>query len=367
MVSTRNSSFVIRNFSWAHASLLLSGLTSLSIAANFNKALPSGASMRRSSLVFILFLALAALWLVQPAMADYKQGIAFYNQGRYDRAIQELKPDLDQNPDWEPGHRLLGLCYLNLKNNALAVSSLSRAVQLKSQAFSTYYGLGLAYFNMQKYDNCISALNQGEPLAAKEKEPDKERAKLSKLRGSAYFRMNKYNEAASDLTNALRVNQSDWADYSMLGLSYLSIDRTDEAIQALEKALSMKPGQSAIAETLGKAYLKKGASALSSKQYGPAAQALLKAKDYDPKNGYVYYNLAEAYLFEKRYPEAEKALTQALELMPNSLDAYVRLGLVYEKQKKWDPALDAYKKADAISPSKAIKDSIARVMENKKK
>lgn len=323
--------------------------------------------MKKFLLICVPAVVFAALWLVEPAKADYKQAIAYYTQGRYKEAIQEIRQDLDQNPEWEVGHRLLGLCYLGQKNYALAQSSLSRAVQLKSPAYSTYYGLGLAYFNLQKYDNCIAALNQGEPLAAKEREPDKERAKLSKLRGSAYFRMNRYEEAVNDLTSAIRVNQSDWADFSMLGICYLNLNRIDEAIQTLEKALSMKPGQTAITEALGKAHFKKGVAALSSKQYGPAAQALLKARDYDPKNGYIYYNLAETYLFQKRYPEAEKALIQTLELLPNSLEAYVRLGLVYEKQKKWDLALNAYKKADGISPSKAVKEAMDRVTENKKK
>src|SRR5262245_42094133 len=48
------------------------------------------------------------------ARADYKQAFAYYQQQRYDKAIQELKPDLDQNPDWEFGHRLAGLSYLGL-------------------------------------------------------------------------------------------------------------------------------------------------------------------------------------------------------------------------------------------------------------
>lgn len=317
--------------------------------------------MKKASFILILMMGIAGMCLLQPAMADYKQAVAYYNQGRFDKAIQELKPDLDQNPDWEPGHRLLGLCYLSLKNNALAVSSLSRAVQLKSKTFSTYYGLALAYFNMQKYDSCVAALNQGDDFAG-----SGDKGKLSKLRGAAYFRLSKFGEAAGELTNALRASQSDWADFSMLGISYFNLGRTDEAIQTLERALSMKPGQSMIMDTLGKAYLKKGAAALSSKQYGPAAQALAKARDYDPKNGFIFYNLAEAYLFEKRYPEAERALLQTTDLMPNSLEAYSRLGLVYEKQKKWDLALNAYKKADAISPSKGTKDAIARVTENKK-
>ena len=323
--------------------------------------------MRRYAFIGFVALILANGLLVVPVKADYKQAVAFYNQKRFDKAIQELKTDLDRNPDWEFGHRLLGLCYLGLNNNALAVSALSRAIQLKSTAFSAYYGLGQAHFNMQKYENCIAALNQGESLAAKEKEPEREKAKLYKLRGSAYYQTGKYEDAKEDLTNAIRVNQSDWTVFSMLGVSYFNLNRLDEAIQTLEKALSMKPGQSETTDILGKAYFKKGVAALSGKQYAAAVQSLLKARDSNPKNGYVFYNLAEAYLFQKKYPEAEKALNQAAELMPRSPEVNWRMGLVYEKQKKWDLALNAYKKAGEISPSKEIKEAIARVTENKKK
>jgi tetratricopeptide (TPR) repeat protein len=315
----------------------------------------------------LLIPALAAVLLAPGASADYKQAVAYYNQKRYTEAIQELKPDLDKNPNWEFGHRLLGLCYLALDNNALAANSLSYAAKLKSTAFSTYYGLGQAYFNMQKYDDSISALNQAEPLAEKEKDPaekEKSKTKLYRLRGSAYYRMNEFDEAAGDLTKALKTDPSSWADYSMLGVSYFNLNRTDEAIQALEKAHSMKPGQSATVETLGKIYLKAGTDALSQKQYAAAASALQKAKEYDPKNGYICYNLAEAYLFSKKYPEAEKELIQAAEMMPQSAEVYERMGLVYEMQKKWDLALKSYEKGNRIRPSKSIQEALERVENN---
>jgi tetratricopeptide (TPR) repeat protein len=310
---------------------------------------------------------LAAALSVRTAHSDYKQAVAYYNQRQYDKAIQELKKDLDSNPDWEFGHRLLGLCYLGLRNNALAVSSLSRAAQLKSPAFATYYALGQAYFNMQKYDNCIAALNQAEPLAAKEKDPEKEALRLLRLRGAAHFELQRYGDAVEDLTRVLRQNPSDWTDHYRLGISYFKLNRTEEAVQTLEKALSMKPEQSDIRDVLAKAYLKKGGAALSGKQYAAAVQSLLKAKEYDPQNGYVDFNLGEAYLFEKKYPEAEKALNQAAQSMPGNAEVYGRLGLVYEKQKKWDLALKAYKKAGELSSAKWITDAIARVKENSKR
>jgi tetratricopeptide (TPR) repeat protein len=303
----------------------------------------------------------AIVLLAVTAPADYKQAIAYYNRGEFEKAIQELKPDLERNPDWESGHRLLGLCYLGLKNNALAVSSLSRAVQLKSPAFSTYRGLALAYFNMQRYDDCVSALSQGEARAA---EGDK--YILYHLRGSAFFRLQKYNEALADLTNAIRLNQSEWTDFSQLGICYFNQGRLDEAIQTLQKTDAMKAGQPIVAEYLGKSYFKKGVAALGAKQYGQAVESLLKAKDYSPKDGYAYFNLGEAYVFQKNFAAAEKAYAQAMDLLPKNADVLTRMGLVYENLKKWDQALSAYQQANEIAPSPKLKEAIARVTEAKK-
>jgi tetratricopeptide (TPR) repeat protein len=339
--------------------LWFDGLTLKIDIATFMRTLKE-ARMRNASFRWLSFISIAIFFQIQTLRADFKQAVAYYNQGQYAKAIQEMKPELDKNPDWEPGYRILGLSYLGLGDNANAISFLTQAIDKKSTAFSTYFGLAQAYFARKEYDNCIGALNKGDDFAAKEK------VKLFKLRGAAYFKTGNFNDAVSDLTNAIRLDPSNPSDFAALGAAYLNLDRVDEGIEALEKSLSMKAGQSAAIDLLGKAYFKKGVSSLTEKQYAAAVQHLMKAKDYDPKNGYIYYRLAEAYLFQKKYPEAEKALNQTLELLPNNADAYERKGLVYEKQKKWDLALSVYKKADQINPSKITKESIARVIENRK-
>ncbi len=301
------------------------------------------------------------------AVADYKQAVAYYMQGRYDKAIQEIKPDLDANPDWEFGHRLAGLSYLRLRNNALAIASLTRAVQLKSKAFSTYLGLGQAYFNLQRYDSCIEALSQGEPLAASEKEPEKERYKLLQLRGYAYYHLQKFSEAVNDLQAAIRISGTDWADYSHLGIALYNLRRDDDAPPALLKALALKPGHSTTAEYIAKTYFRKGVGALSAKQYDQALDLFRKARDYNPKDGFIYYNMAEAYIFQKNFAEAEKSLNQALDIMPRSAEVMQRLGLVYEKQKKWDLSLSSYQKAYDINQSPGLKAAIDRVSELKQR
>lgn len=320
--------------------------------------------MKRVCAIVPSALLLAALCTV-PARADYKQAVMYYNQGRFDKAIQELKPDLDRSPDWEFGHRLVGLSYLGLKNNALAVSSLTRAAQLKSTAFSTYLGLGQAYFNMQKYDNAMQALSQAEGLVGKEGEQEK--YKLYHLRGSTEYMAERWQSAAADLTAAIRISSADWTDFSQLGIAYYNLNRPDDAVQALTKALAMKAGHTATAEYLGKAYFKRGVAALSAKQYGQAVENFRKAREYNPRDGFALYNLAEAELFQKNYAEAERSLNQALDLMPRSAEVLQRLGLVYEKQKKWDQSLNAYKRASELNPSPGLKEAISRVQELKKR
>ena len=318
--------------------------------------------MKRTVLLWIV----AAVLGAADAGADYKQAYAYYQQQRYDKAIQELKPDLDQNPDWEFGHRLVGLSYLALKNNALAVASLSRAVQLKSNTPSTYLGLAQAYFNMKRYDNTLQALAQGEPFI---KTAD-DRYKVFYLKGSAEYALEKYSEAANDCAAALREkggSGGDWTIYSQLGIAYFNLKRYDEAIQALQKALTLKPGHNVTAEFLGKSYFRKGVAALQAKQYDAAIEQLRKARESAPKDGFISYNLGEAHLFLKNYSEAERAYNQALEQMPRSAEVFQRLGLVYEKQKKWELSLNAYNKANELNPTPGLKEAIDRVAEQKKR
>jgi len=306
----------------------------------------------------LIWLALVA----SMARADYKQAVTYYNQGRYDKAIQELKPDLDTNPEWEFGHRLAGLSYLKLHNNALAVSSLQRAVQLKSKEASTYLGLAEAYASMQRMNDCLQALEQGQQFFSKADD----QYLYQHLRGSAPYKLERYTDAASALTAAIRVKGTDWSDFSQLGIAYYNLNRHDDAIQALEKALALRPGNNPSAEFLGKAYFKKGVAALQAKQYENALAQLRKAREHNPKDGFISYNMGEAYLFLKNYGEAEKVYSQALETMPRSTEVFQRLGLVYEKQKKWDLSLQAYRKANELSPTPALKEAIDRVTESKK-
>jgi tetratricopeptide (TPR) repeat protein len=304
---------------------------------------------KKGRAIGLLTIVIAVIMAALPLSADWMQAVAYYKQGQFEKALLELKPDLDKNPDWESGHVLAGLCYLGLKNNALAISELSRAVQLQTKNFAAFRGLAQAYFNTDKMENCIQSLNQGDPFA---KDPN-DLYVLRQLRGAAYFRQQKYAQAVEDLTAAIRIKAADWVNYSQLGIAYFNLDRYDEAVQALQKALTLKPGDSTTAQFLGRCFFKQGISALTNKQYAQAAELLQKASTYNPGDGYIHYNAGEAHLFANNFAEAEKAYRQAQTLLPKNPDVFKRLGFLYEKQKKWDLAVKAYNQALTLQPRTA--------------
>jgi tetratricopeptide (TPR) repeat protein len=308
--------------------------------------------MKRYSCVGLTALFLAAIIVLSPcASADPKKAATLYQQGKYSEAMNELRPDYDKNPDWEFGHRLMGLCYLGLNSNKLALQELSRAVELKSEAFATYYGLAEANYKLKKFDDGISALDKAEQRAA-----EAEKAKVYKFRGSIYYEMKKYNEALNDLTKV----QPDFKIYNILGDCYFKLNRINDGVQALEKALAMKDDAS-IRDALKKVYFKQGTDALRKNDWETAIKDLLKAHDYDKKDGSIFFYLGEAYLQQKppKYKEAEEALTQAAALMPKPADALQRLGIIYENTNRPDRALEVYKKMDPST--KGVAEGIARV------
>lgn len=310
--------------------------------------------MRRVTLVLLL------VFLTQGYLkADWKQAVAYYNQGKYEKAIEEIKPVVEANPTWETGHRILGLSYLNLKRYEQAESSLARAVQLKSTAFSVYLGLAEVYAKLEKFNKVPEVLTAGEPYA---KSPSSEQMySLRHLRGSAYFRQKRYSEAARDLAEAVKLKPNDFSDLYQLGASYYFAGRYNDAITILSKADAMKPGDTTLHSLLANSYQKQGAADLKSKQYAKAVSDLTKAAEYNQKDGAIYYNLGTAYIFLNKYDEAEKALMRARELLPNNPDILDRLGFIYEKRKQYAKALDTYQKAYQLKRDPQIKASIDRV------
>jgi len=124
-------------------------------------------------------------------------GIAYKEMGDYDSAIKYHKKGLELNPNFAHAHYSIGLAYLFKRCDKQAIESFNKAIELKykiamsyynlgllygrlgddekaagaySRAIASgythngecYYGLGLSYFMLGKYDQCMEEMNRAE-------------------------------------------------------------------------------------------------------------------------------------------------------------------------------------------------------------
>jgi hypothetical protein len=68
---------------------------------------------RHSPIDLTAFVLAMAILLSSYARANVTKSGAIWNQAKYNQAIDELKKEVIDNPEWEFGHRALALCYRN--------------------------------------------------------------------------------------------------------------------------------------------------------------------------------------------------------------------------------------------------------------
>jgi type IV pilus assembly protein PilF len=64
------------------------------------------------------------------ARAHTELGAAYFERGSMAVALEELRVATSADPNYAPAHGLLGLVYMELKENALAETSFERALRL---------------------------------------------------------------------------------------------------------------------------------------------------------------------------------------------------------------------------------------------
>lgn len=160
------------------------------------------------------------------------------------------------------------------------------------------------------------------------------KAQLFYMLGKSYFykdSFSSYNFYADLVIKYLTEaeNEGYWADdiSEYLGLSYASLNMTQESIAALTEALNVRESD-ALLLSIAKQYINNKQSNIA-KQY--LFQILNSSQD-DTVNEKCHNILGNIYIDEENYSAAENEFLQILEKNQDSADAQYGLGLIYEKQ-----------------------------------
>lgn len=137
------------------------------------------------------------------------------------------------------------------------------------------------------------------------------------------------------------IGRRDWRAYYARAITHHQLDRWPEAERDFLTALEIDPNQAAVLNYLGYSWVDRG------ENLEEAFRLIQKAVSLRPNEGYIVDSLGWAYYRLGQYDKAVKHLERAVELSPNDPtlndhlgDAYWRVGRRLEAEFQWRHALD---------------------------
>ena len=154
--------------------------------------------------------------------------------GQEDRYIEDLTQEIQDNPNDSKNYYQRGREYHNQRKYNLAITDLTKAVELRCRELSDAY---------QHRGNAIELLSC-------------DLSDAYQHRGNAYRRKGDYDNAIADYTLAIEfeIRRDDKISYFHRGESYVGQGNCGRAILDFTKAIKLVPGQPYYLEERGKAY-----------------------------------------------------------------------------------------------------------------
>jgi len=191
----------------------------------------------------------------------FNQGIDLYKAGNFDEAIAKFNSSLELKKDPKV-YLQKGITYLKMKKDAEAINEINSAISLDPNYDMAYLTLGGAYFAAKDFKNAIPNYQKAMEITTNDAVKKSCHESLKGLyfqAGVADFTAKKYDSAIDNFTKSNEQIPYDQA-YLWLGKSYTEKKKYDSALEALDKADTLKTTvtDGAIAYYKGALYKQKG-------------------------------------------------------------------------------------------------------------
>jgi serine/threonine-protein kinase len=267
------------------------------------------------------------------AYSPYLEGRGFlarYDvQGNLEKAIASFRRSVEVDPNFALAWAGLGQTYWRQARTGADEEAAVRAVESAERAIKISPGLGVAhsvlgtiYGDAGRTEDAIRELRKAIELAPGNAEAVRELARL-------YANTGRFPEAEDSFRKAIQSRPTDWYAYLLLGLFYQAHQRYQDAEGAYHSALQFAPGNEIVARNIGALYIQTG-------RYPEAVQVLEKSLSLHA-NARTSLSLGAAYFYQHRFQDAASAVEAAIELDSRRDEFWGNLGIYY----KWIPGSEA--------------------------
>ena len=165
--------------------------------------------------------------------------------------------------------------------------------------------------------------------------------------GAALGRLERYDEAITELTSALKIEPGNPEVVYSLGVALARMGRTAEAIARFQAAIVSRPGMTEVRMELGSALVQQG-------RWEEALAEFREEARLNPANADALSNLGMVQGQQGLLDQAIGSYQAALVIRPDNPDAQGNLGTLLGRKGRWADALVHFEKALVFQPGSAL-------------
>ena len=278
----------------------------------------------------------------------------------YTEAVDEYQQTLTvleaHNPNISAAYYGLGLAYTGLEKFDDAIAAYQRAIASAPDSAYTHAALGNAYANTHRYTEALEAYKIAVAL-----DPDDKM--IHHQLGNVYSKRGEHAAAIQHQQQAITLAPKFGDAHYQLGLLYAHEKRWNEAINAYHTAYQHNPTRVEALYNLAQAYRRIGDTTAAREQMkrfqdrkavlDPLHQlrgALQRTQD-TTERAQILANIGRHYLKDENYEKAVWEYQKALGMNPQLSAAYNGIGIAYTVLERYSEAIDAQQKALAFQPN----------------
>ena len=234
----------------------------------------------------------------------------------------------------------MGEEFLRLENWPVALNYFEQAIKEDPGSARAWYGKGISYCQMEKYDDGLAALAHALQL-------DPKNVNYIFGTGVCYEMKGKDGLKAAELyyKKVMELAPTQSEIHLRLANVYSKEGRCQDAIPEFRKAIDLNPNQFPAYNNLANCYLQL-------KQPDQAVtlfQQAIARTEY-PGQFHFYHHLGIALLAANRMDEAKAAFLVETALNPDFLEAHLNLGNIYFLNRSYERAIEEYSDVLSIDP-----------------
>ena len=267
-------------------------------------------------------------------------GSTLYQIGKTDDALTWFRKALKLNPGFSECLEELTLCLHGEDRLEEVVPDYRKA--LDNNPFDADLWLSFANLlnTIEDFEEALDAIDYCLAL-------DETRHMAVFHRGNTLMNLERYQDAAREYENAIRLFDRQAEYYVGLGAAMEALEKPDQAIHWFRKSVKINPEQD-------DAYFGIGSCLLRMEKYAESLHFFNKAIQFDPENPDYWISKAIAEYGLGNVVSAEEAFTRVYELEPENVVLWLDWSNLYFEQGHAEKAIAMMDEAIALMPEEAL-------------